>query len=217
MLTCYSFCCTLKKRLWNSGTFRDLCGLSRDRWQHWVVFRRYRAQLQLSCRIWGSHGVSTKMAVFWVVAPCSLGVVYQGFRGPCCLHHRPDDGGSKDPRNVDKLVPHYTALQPRRQPSSSCPDWRSSWFSSIPQANSGISPWNTPQSNNFQFRIQIYSIICHSVQSKIAKNQSISISVVLNRCAARPWIEEWLYKIKLKSQIIVNATLSIIEYILVHS
>jgi hypothetical protein len=36
--------------------------------------------------------VSTKMAVFWVVAPCSLVEVYQRFRGP--------------------------ALQPRRQPSS---------------------------------------------------------------------------------------------------
>jgi hypothetical protein len=39
--------------------------------------------------------VSTKMAVFWFVAPCSLVEVYQRFRGPCRLHH-PDDGGSKD-------------------------------------------------------------------------------------------------------------------------
>jgi hypothetical protein len=31
--------------------------------------------------------VSTKMAVFWVVAPCSLVEVYQRFRGPCCLRH----------------------------------------------------------------------------------------------------------------------------------
>jgi hypothetical protein len=29
-----------------------------------------------------------KMAVFWVVAPCSLIAVYQRFRGPCCLHHQ---------------------------------------------------------------------------------------------------------------------------------
>jgi hypothetical protein len=29
-----------------------------------------------------------KMAVFWVVAPCSLVEVYQRFRGPCCLHHQ---------------------------------------------------------------------------------------------------------------------------------
>jgi hypothetical protein len=27
-----------------------------------------------------------KMAVFWVVEPCSLVEVYQRFRGPCCLH-----------------------------------------------------------------------------------------------------------------------------------
>jgi hypothetical protein len=34
--------------------------------------------------------VSTKMAVFWVVAPCSPVEVYQRFRGPCCLHHQGD-------------------------------------------------------------------------------------------------------------------------------
>jgi hypothetical protein len=37
--------------------------------------------------------VSTKMAVFWVAAPCSLVEVYLRFRGPCCLHHQGDDGG----------------------------------------------------------------------------------------------------------------------------
>jgi hypothetical protein len=31
-----------------------------------------------------------KMAVFWVVAPCSLVEIYQHFRGPCCLHHQGD-------------------------------------------------------------------------------------------------------------------------------
>jgi hypothetical protein len=30
------------------------------------------------------------MAVFWVVAPCSLVEVYQRFRGPYCLHHQGD-------------------------------------------------------------------------------------------------------------------------------
>jgi hypothetical protein len=35
--------------------------------------------------------VSTKMSVFWVVAPCSLVEVYQRFRGPCGLHYRPDE------------------------------------------------------------------------------------------------------------------------------
>jgi hypothetical protein len=33
---------------------------------------------------------SMKIAVFWVVAPCSLVEVYQRFRGPCCLHHQGD-------------------------------------------------------------------------------------------------------------------------------
>jgi hypothetical protein len=32
--------------------------------------------------------------------------------------HRPDDRGSTDLLNVGKLMPEYTALQPRRQPSS---------------------------------------------------------------------------------------------------
>jgi hypothetical protein len=32
-----------------------------------------------------------KMAVFWVVALCSLVEVYQRFRGPCCLHHQGDE------------------------------------------------------------------------------------------------------------------------------
>jgi hypothetical protein len=43
---------------------------------------------------------SMKMAVFWVVAPCSLVEVNQCFRGGCCLYHQgddhcPDDGGGK--------------------------------------------------------------------------------------------------------------------------
>jgi hypothetical protein len=31
------------------------------------------------------------MAVFWVVAPCSLVEVYKCFRGPCYLHHHHPD------------------------------------------------------------------------------------------------------------------------------
>jgi hypothetical protein len=54
-----------------------------------------------------------KIAVFWIVAPCSLVEVYRRFRGPCCL----------DLWNVGKLLPDYTALQPRRQPSSYSPLW----------------------------------------------------------------------------------------------
>jgi hypothetical protein len=31
---------------------------------------------------------TSKMTVFWVVAPCSLVEVYQCFRGACSLHHQ---------------------------------------------------------------------------------------------------------------------------------
>jgi hypothetical protein len=44
-----------------------------------------------------------KMAVFWVVAQCSLLEISQ----------RPS-GGSKDLLNVGKIIPDYTALEPRR-------------------------------------------------------------------------------------------------------
>jgi hypothetical protein len=40
--------------------------------------------------IMGEQLIGTKMAVFWVVTPCSLVEVYQRFRGPCCLHHQGD-------------------------------------------------------------------------------------------------------------------------------
>jgi hypothetical protein len=51
---------------------------------------------------------SMKMAVFWVIA--------SNIRAMST--HRPDDGGSKHLWNVSKLLPDYTAQQPRRQPSS---------------------------------------------------------------------------------------------------
>jgi hypothetical protein len=58
--------------------------------------------------------VSMKMAIFWVVALCTLVKVYWCFRGAGC----PDDGGSKHLWNVSELIPDYTAQQPTRQPSS---------------------------------------------------------------------------------------------------
>jgi hypothetical protein len=54
------------------------------------------------------------MAVFWVVAPCSLPEVCQRFRGP---------SPSSGLWNAGKLLSVYTALQPRRQPSSYSPPW----------------------------------------------------------------------------------------------
>jgi hypothetical protein len=34
---------------------------------------------------------SMKMAVFWVVAPCSLVEIYRRFRGACCIHIQGDE------------------------------------------------------------------------------------------------------------------------------
>jgi hypothetical protein len=38
-----------------------------------------------------SNNSDAEMAVFWIVAQCSLVEVYQRFRGPCCLHHQGDE------------------------------------------------------------------------------------------------------------------------------
>jgi hypothetical protein len=37
---------------------------------------------------------SMKMAVFWVVVPCSLVELYRRFRGTFCLTRRSDDGSN---------------------------------------------------------------------------------------------------------------------------
>jgi hypothetical protein len=58
-----------------------------------------------------------KMAVFWVVAPCSLVEVHRRF------------WGSKYLWNVGKLLPDYTMLHPKRHPFSYSPLWEPQIFS----------------------------------------------------------------------------------------
>jgi hypothetical protein len=70
------------------------------RWEgHWMV--KYSEQLDvteiISCSSRSSVSeehlmgqTKSKMAVFWIVAPCSLVEVHQRFRGPCYLHHQVD-------------------------------------------------------------------------------------------------------------------------------
>jgi hypothetical protein len=53
------------------------------------------------------------MAVFWVVAPCSLVEVYQHFRGPCCLHHQ----GEQTTRRYDPEDSHFRTHR-REDPKS---------------------------------------------------------------------------------------------------
>jgi hypothetical protein len=54
-----------------------------------------------------------KMAVPWVVAPCSLVAVYRCCRGAWCLSYCPGDGGNNHLWNVGKLVPDRTAQHPK--------------------------------------------------------------------------------------------------------
>jgi hypothetical protein len=61
--------------------------------------------IKVSVRFQVLTAVSTKMAVFWVVKPCSLVEAYRHFKGVSCLHYQ---GG-------------YSAKQPIRQPSSHSP------------------------------------------------------------------------------------------------
>jgi hypothetical protein len=62
-----------------------------------------------------------KMAVFWVVAPCSLVEIYRRFKDACCLYHQGALMMEAANISVGKLLPDYTAQKPRRQPSSYSP------------------------------------------------------------------------------------------------
>jgi hypothetical protein len=56
------------------------------------------------------------MAVFFDISPCSMVEFGERIRGSYWLHcNRPHDGGSKHLWNVCKLLPDYTARQPRRK------------------------------------------------------------------------------------------------------
>jgi hypothetical protein len=48
------------------------------------------------------------MAVFWVVALCSLVEVYHRFRSTCCLHHQGDERAA---RTSETLLNFYQTTQ----------------------------------------------------------------------------------------------------------
>jgi hypothetical protein len=128
-----------------------------------------------------------KMAVFWVVAPCSLVEIYQHFRDPCCLHHQGSghhhgDGGSKYLWNVGKLLPDYTVLQPRRQPSSYSPLWEPQilllmllrWFSSSSIMDS-LLRWTSPTTaEELVSHLAVSSIFSYNHQTKLRRNRQPS-------------------------------------------
>jgi hypothetical protein len=87
------------------------------------------------------------MAVFSVVASCSLAQVCRRFRGDAA----PIIRAIHRLWNYGKLLPDYTAQQPRRQPSSYSPSWKpempifatTSVLNGIPGSRSTDSEWET--------------------------------------------------------------------------
>lgn len=107
------------------------------------------------------------MGVFWVVVSCSLADVYQCSRGTCCLHHHGNDGGSKDVWNCGKLLPTYTALQRRREPTS----FWTLWGSQYSLINIAHLLWNK------SYKLNGYEICSVASEKQIQKLKSFSFSV----------------------------------------
>jgi hypothetical protein len=64
------------------------------------------------------------MAVFWVVAPCSLVEVYQRFRGPYCLHNQGDDELLMEAEMTSETLVNFNQTTRRYNPEDShlhCP------------------------------------------------------------------------------------------------
>jgi len=51
--------------------------------------------LMLLYFIWDPSSTGLQVKVFWVGTSCRVVIGYQCFRGPCCHHLHPGDGGSK--------------------------------------------------------------------------------------------------------------------------
>jgi hypothetical protein len=105
---------------WNEITVRGKLGLTlRVITTYYIEWCKSQDTLEMKTHI------NRMMAVFWVVAPCSLVEVYRRFRlfAASIIRAIALDGGSKHIWNVGKLLPDYTEQQPRRQPSSYSPPW----------------------------------------------------------------------------------------------
>jgi hypothetical protein len=55
-----------------------------------------------------------KMAVFWVVAPCSLVDINRCFRGACCFHHQSDKTSINIYQTTRRNKPEDSSLHTRR-------------------------------------------------------------------------------------------------------
>jgi hypothetical protein len=73
--------------------------MKRKETEHWSnkVIKRKAANRNTRVRVAVLTAAGMKMAVFWVVRPCSLEAVYWCFRGACCVHHQ---GERKSPKEI---------------------------------------------------------------------------------------------------------------------
>jgi hypothetical protein len=87
--------------------------------RHWQIIRRWKpsdpairiatAKIRSKNEIVGFKvltAVSKKMAVFWVIAPCSLVEIYLRFRSTCCLHHQSDHHATTEKTAIFKNEIH---------------------------------------------------------------------------------------------------------------
>jgi hypothetical protein len=127
------------------------------------------------------------MAVFWDDAPCSLVVVYQHFRGTCCLW------------NISKLLPDYTVLQPRRQPSSYLPPWEPQILLRKVSSSLKIILSKKKLSSSRQSSILVQRLCCKvlSVPSRI-----VTVGIYVTRYSAS-YIAPWETSLKsLRAQLV---------------
>jgi hypothetical protein len=133
-----------------------------------------------------------KIAVFWVVAPCSLVEVYQRFRGPCCFHHQGN-------------LPDYMALQPRRQPSSYSPPWEPqipliNFWDSLIQEYPNVGKTCTVWASSLCYNICVWkwTITLYYNKNKIQEHIQRTSNIRLQLCSITPNIK-WITKKRSKN------------------
>jgi hypothetical protein len=77
--------------MWVGHQTRFIIWYHSARWQNSLPITYVKCLCNFNLIVNKHINIFTKMAVFWVVVPCSLVEVYQRFRGPCCLHHQGDE------------------------------------------------------------------------------------------------------------------------------
>jgi hypothetical protein len=138
------------------------------------VFRHFRG----ACWLHHQGLLITLMMKTASTSETSVNFYQRWLRPHARLTHRPDDGGSKDLWNVGKRLPDYTALQPRRQPSSYSPPWEPQILLELlpdytaqhprRQSPSYSPPWEPEMSPTFHFPHEQAVTVCLKIDCQVA-------------------------------------------------